>query len=146
MADYLRRHQQTETLTQSSLVFNAVPLSRILRVIAPANFQRCRRQEEGASDGCAGLGGSPPPALRLPGVPAVNGCPWGSPSTSTSASLPMGPPSQGCGLDQEAGGLLPGPKGSYKRTEFLLWLAGISGLCAGSQTRGGPSPCSWGGG
>ena len=146
MAGYLRRHQQTEMLPQSSLVFNAVPLLRIFRVIAPANLQRCRRQEEATSDGCAGLGGSPPPALRPPGVPAVTGCPWGSPSTSTSASLPMGPPSQGCGLDQEAGGLLPGPKGSDKITEFLLWLVGISGPCAGSQTRGGPSPRLWGGG
>ena len=29
--------------------------------------------------------------------------------------------------------------------EFLL-LVGVSGLAAGSQPPGGPSPCTWGGG
>ena len=118
MAGHLRRYLESEMLPQSSLVFNAVPLLRILRAIAPANFQRCRQPEDRRSDGCAGLAGSPPPALRLPGVPAGTGCSWGSASISTFASLPTGPPSRGWGLDQEAGRLLP--SGSCKRTEFLF--------------------------
>ena len=118
MAGHLRRHLESEMLPQSSLVFNAVPQLRILRAIAPANFQRGRQPEDRRSDGCAGLARSPPPALRLPGVRAGTGCSWGSASISTFASLPTGSPSWGWGLDQEAGRLLP--SASCKRTEFLF--------------------------
>lgn len=69
MAGHLRRHQDSEMLPQSSLVFNAVPCwgssERSLQPISRV----AGSSRNGTSDGCAGLQGSAPPPHWLSNCP-----------------------------------------------------------------------------
>ena len=119
MAGHLCRHQDSEMLPQSSLVFNAVPCwgssERSLEPISRVSGSR----RNGASDGCAGLQRSATPSTPAAGFqtvlwPSTHWVPLAPAQPSTSASVLTGPPSQGCGQDSGGWQVMQGPRGSGK--------------------------------
>ena len=150
MAGHLCRHQDSEMLPQSSLVFNAVPCwgssERSLEPISRVSGSR----RNGASDGCAGLQRSATPSTPAAGFqtvlwPSTHWVPLAPAQPSTSASVLTGPPSQGCGQDSGGWQVMQGPRGSGK-DRITVCLMASQALLTLSPWRPLSMAPGWGGG